>query len=81
MTFKTVGNPQTENELDPASYFNFTKSKTKIAHTPTVTGNCTSTASRIALPLGSKKVSPNIANAVSIPSANLVLEFIVVLPR
>ena len=25
--------------LDTASYFSFTKSKTKIAHTPTVTGN------------------------------------------
>jgi hypothetical protein len=25
--------------FDTASYFNFTKSKTKIAHTPTVTGN------------------------------------------
>ena len=64
-----------------ASYFNFTKSKTKIAHTPTVIGNYTSTASRIGVPLGSTKVRPNIANAVTIPSANLVVEFIVVLPR
>ena len=74
-------NPRAESRLDTAPYFNFTKSKTKIAHTPTVTGNCTNTASRIALPLGSTKVSPNIAKAVSIPSANLLLEFILVLPR
>jgi hypothetical protein len=66
--------------LDTASYFNFTKSKTKIAHTPTVIGNCTSTASRIAVPLGSTNVSANIAKAVSIPRVNLVFEFIVVLP-
>ena len=66
--------------LDTASYFNFTKSKTKIAHTPTVIGNWTSTASRIAVPLGSMNVSPNIAKAVSIPRVNLVFEFIVVLP-
>ena len=64
--------------IRPASYFNFTKSKTKIAHTPTVIGNCTSTASRIGVPLGSTKVRPNIAKAVTIPSANLVVEFIVV---
>jgi hypothetical protein len=63
-------------------YFSFTKSKTKIAHTPTVIGNCTSTASRIGVPLGSMNVSPNIAKAVSIPRANLVFEFIVVyLPK
>jgi len=62
-------------------YFNFTNNKTKIAHTPTVTGNCTNCASRTALPLGTKNVSPNIAKAVSIPRANLVLKSIVVLPR
>jgi hypothetical protein len=67
--------------LTTASYLSFTKSKTKIAHTPTVTGNCTNSASRIPLPLGRAKLSKNIANAVSIPRANLVLEFMVVSSR
>src|SRR5882757_4139606 len=62
-------------------YFNFTKSKTKIAHTPTVTGKSTNCASRSALPLGTANVSNNIANAVSTPRANLLFEFMVVLPR
>ncbi len=35
-------------------YFSFTKSKTKIAHTPTVTGNCTRASFCVVLPLGSK---------------------------
>lgn len=56
-------------------HFSFTKSKTKIAHIPTVIGNCTNTASRMAFPLGSAKVSKNIARAVSMPSASLVFEF------
>ncbi len=60
-----------------ASYFSLTKSKTKIAHIPTVIGNCTNSASRTAFPLGSRKLSPNIAKAVSIPRANLFLEFMV----
>jgi hypothetical protein len=69
---------ETTEWIGPADYFSFTKSRTKIAHTPTVAGNCTNCASRIPLPRGSRKLSPSIANAVSIPRANLVLEFIVV---
>jgi hypothetical protein len=65
---------------DTVSYFNFTKSKTKIAHTPTVTGNITNCVSRNAPPLGTAKVSSNIAKAVSIPRTNLVLEFMLVHP-
>jgi hypothetical protein len=64
-------------ELFSTTYFSFTKSKTKIAHTPTVIGNCANSASRMELPLGSRKLNPNIAKAVSIPRANLVLEFMV----
>jgi hypothetical protein len=37
---------------DLSGYFNFTNNKTKIAHTPTVTGNTTNWASRIVLPRG-----------------------------
>ena len=62
-----------------AFHFSFTNSKTKIAHTPTVIGNCTNTASRTPLPLGSANVSKSIAKAVSVPRANLAFEFIVVL--
>ena len=58
------------------SYFSFTKSKTKIAHTPTVTGNCTNCASCTGPPRGTAKVSRNIATAVSVPSASLVFVFI-----
>jgi hypothetical protein len=63
-------------DLPGAVHFNFTKSNTKIAHTPTVIGNCANTASRIALPLGSAKVPTSIAKAVSMPRVNLVFEFI-----
>ncbi len=57
-----------------ARYFSFTKSKTKIAHTPTVTGNCTKAASRNEPPRGSAYVSNIIARAVSTPSANLLFQ-------
>ena len=58
-------------------YFNFTKSKTKIAQTPTVTGNCAACASRRnEPPLGIAKVNKNMATAVSIPRTNLVIQFI-----
>ncbi len=57
-------------------YFNFTNNKTKIAQTPTVTGNRANCASPNALPLGTRYVSPNIAKAVSTPRTNLILEFI-----
>ena len=59
-------------------YFSLTKSKTKIAHTPTVTGNRTNCASRSVFPLGTANVRSAIAKAVRTPSANLVLEFTVV---
>jgi len=55
-------------------YFSFTKSKTKIAHTPTVTGNCTKAASRNEPPLGNAYVSNIIARAVSTPSASLLFQ-------
>jgi hypothetical protein len=58
-----------------ALYFSFTKSKTKIAHTPTVTGNCTKAASRIEPPRGKAYVRNIIARAVSMPNANLVFQF------
>jgi hypothetical protein len=60
------------------SYLSLTKSKTKIAHTPTVTGNRTNCASRSALPRGTANVSNNIAKAVRTPRANFVLECTVV---
>lgn len=62
-------------------YFNLTKSRTKIAHTPTVTGNRTNCASRSALPRGTANVSNSIAKAVRTPRDNLVLEFTVCLPH
>ena len=43
----------TERNVSEHAYFSFTKSRTKIAHTPTVTGNCTKAASRNWPPLGS----------------------------
>jgi hypothetical protein len=64
-----------------SSYLSFTKSKTKIAHTPTVTGNCAASPSRKNEPLGSANVSKNIATAVSIPRTNLLFQFIFLLPR
>ena len=59
-------------------YFSFTKSNTKIAHTPTVTGNRTNCASRSEFPLGTANVSSAIAKAVKTPRANLVFECTVV---
>src|SRR5215471_15455410 len=53
-------------------YFNFTNSKTKIAHTPTVIGNCTSAALRTGPPPGSAYVRAIIANAVRIPTSSLL---------
>lgn len=56
-------------------YFSFTKSNTKIAHTPTVIGNCTKDASRIAPPLGRKNVASIMARAVSTPRISLLFQF------
>src|SRR3977135_936938 len=79
-----VGRPRPGEFWPPApcpSYFNLTKSRTKIAHTPTVTGNRTNCASRSAPPRGTANVSNNIAKAVRTPRANLVLECTVCLPH
>jgi hypothetical protein len=57
-------------------HFNFTNSSTKIAQIPTVMGNCTTMASRIAPPLGRANVSNIMARAVNIPTRNFPLAFI-----
>jgi hypothetical protein len=62
-------------------YFNFTNSKTKIAHTPTVIGNSTNDASLSEPPRGSAYVRSIMARAVSTPTANLPFQFIPVRPR
>ena len=62
------------------AYFNFTNNKTKIAHTPTVVGNCAKAASRTGPPLGSANVRKNITSAVSIPTTNLLFQFMDALP-
>jgi hypothetical protein len=60
------------------SYFSFTKSKTKIAQTPTVTGNIANCVFCSAPPLGTANVSNSMANAVSTPRINLIFEFMLV---
>src|SRR5438552_18288320 len=62
-------------EFEQSVYFSFTKSKTKIAHTPTVMGNCTKEASRIGPPLGRRYVAAIIARAVNTPRRNLLFQF------
>ncbi len=62
----------------PGFYLSFTNSRTKMAHTPTVNGNCTSAVSRTDPPLGSRKVSKYIATAVSIPSTSLLFQVMIV---
>jgi len=57
-------------------YFSFTKSKTKIAQTPTVMGNCAISAFCMALPRGKVSVKADIANAVRIPRASFAFQFI-----
>src|SRR5580704_18147691 len=59
-------------------YFSFTNSKTKMAHTPTVTGNWAACASCNAPPRGMAKERTNIAAAVSIPRISLVFGVMVV---
>jgi len=61
-------------------YFSFTNSSTKIAHTPTVMGNCTKDASRSVPPLGRRYVRSSMARAVNIPRASL-FQFMRVQPR
>lgn len=76
----------TEMHSEPAPgktmpfYFSFTNSKTKIAHTPTVTGNCTNCASCSGFPRGSRNVSKYIVTAVSIPRISFDFQFMVVSP-
>ena len=62
-------------QLTLPPYFNFTNNKTKIAHTPTVIGNWAKAASRTGPPLGSANVRKNITSAVSIPTTNLLFQF------
>src|SRR5882762_9904016 len=69
------------HQRPPPAYFNFTNNKTKIAHTPTVIGNCAKAASRTGPPLGSANVRKNITSAVSIPTTNLLFQFMDVPPR
>ena len=57
-------------------YFSLTKSRTKIAHTPTVMGNCATDISRSVPPRGNRYVSNIMAIAVSTPRRNLLFEFI-----
>ena len=59
------------------NYFSFTNSSTKIAQIPTVIGNWTTIASRIAPPRGSANVSNNITIGVNTPTKNLPFEFMV----
>ena len=64
-----------DSEPRAERYFSFTKSNTKIAHTPTVMGNCTKEASRSGPPLGRRYVAAIIARAVNTPSKNLLFQF------
>jgi len=66
---------QSSDQRNFEAYFSFTKSKTKIAHTPTVTGNCTKAASRNEPPLGSAYVRNIIARAVNTPRISLLFQF------
>jgi hypothetical protein len=72
--------PDAVRAAKAAAYLNFTNNKTKIAHTPTVIGNCAKAASRTGPPLGSANVRKNITSAVSIPTTNLLFQFMDVSP-
>lgn len=57
------------------AYFNFTNSSTKIAHTPTVKGNCANAALCTNVPpLGRAKVKSIMHSAVNIPSDSLLFQ-------
>lgn len=60
-----------DSESGATRYFSFTNSNTKIAHTPTVMGNCAREASRSVPPLGRTYVAAIIARAVSTPRISL----------
>ena len=66
-----------DSESGAECYFSFTKSNTKIAHTPTVMGNCAKEASRSEPPLGRRYVAAIIARAVNTPRRNLLFQFMV----
>jgi hypothetical protein len=51
-----------------------------MAQIPTVMGNWTTAASRMGPPRGKAKVSSIMARAVSTPTANLLFQFIFVVP-
>jgi hypothetical protein len=76
----SAASPTNQPDAVRSAYFNFTNNKTKIAHTPTVIGNCAKATSRTAPPLGSANVRKNITSAVSIPTTNLLFQFIDVPP-
>jgi hypothetical protein len=58
-------------------YLSFTKSSTKIAHTPTVSGNKMTCALWIEFALGRVNVKADIAIAVSTPRTNFAFQLIV----
>lgn len=60
-----------DSESGATRHFSFTKSNTKIAHTPTVMGNWAREASRSVPPLGRIYVAAIIARAVSTPRKSL----------
>src|SRR5580692_4701859 len=64
-----------------SSHFSFTKSKTKIAQTPTVMGNWAACASCNEPPRGRARERKNMATAVAIPRISLLFQVIVVFPR
>lgn len=72
--------PDAIRATNAPAYFNFTNNKTKIAHTPTVIGNCAKAASPTGPPLGSANVRKDITSAVSIPTTNLLFQFMEVPP-
>jgi len=65
-------------KVQSIDYFSFTKSKTKIAQTPTVIGNCAACASRNEPPRGTRKERQNIATAVSIPRSSLLFQVMII---
>lgn len=57
-------------------YFSLTNRRTKIAHTPTVMGNCARAMSRRVPPRGNTYVNNIMAIAVSTPRRSLLFQFI-----
>lgn len=62
-------------QMTLSDYFNFTNKSTKIAHTPTVTGNCAKAALCTNVPpLGRANVKSIMHSAVNIPNDNLLFQ-------